>query len=34
VDPQQFALDEVNDAFRQVAEGRGRGKTVIQLVSE
>ncbi|HDS1787230.1 zinc-dependent alcohol dehydrogenase family protein [Pseudomonas putida] len=34
VDPQQFALDEVNDAFRQVAEGRGRGKTVIQLVCE
>ncbi|WP_332730455.1 zinc-dependent alcohol dehydrogenase family protein [Pseudomonas sp. ESBL2] len=34
VDPQQFALDEVNDAFRQVAEGRGRGKTVIQLASE
>ncbi|MCY1189284.1 Narbonolide/10-deoxymethynolide synthase PikA2, modules 3 and 4 [compost metagenome] len=34
VDPQQFALDEVHDAFRQVAEGRGRGKTVIQLVSE
>lgn len=34
VDPQQFALDEVNDAFRQVAEGRGRGKTVIQVVSE
>ncbi|HBK49296.1 MAG TPA: quinone oxidoreductase [Pseudomonas sp.] len=34
VDPQQFALDEVNDAFRQVAEGRGRGKTVIQLISE
>ncbi|ANC82010.1 zinc-dependent alcohol dehydrogenase family protein [Pseudomonas putida] len=34
VDPQKFALDEVNDAFRQVAEGRGRGKTVIQLVSE
>lgn len=34
VDPQQFALDELNDAFRQVAEGRGRGKTVIQLISE
>ena len=34
VDPHQFALDEVNDAFRQVAEGRGRGKTVIQLVSD
>ncbi|WP_236225459.1 zinc-dependent alcohol dehydrogenase family protein [Pseudomonas pseudonitroreducens] len=34
VDHQQFALDEVNDAFRQVAEGRGKGKTVIQLVSE
>lgn len=34
VDPQQFALDEVNDAFRQVAQGRGRGKTVIQLISE
>lgn len=34
VDHQQFALDEINDAFRQVAEGRGKGKTVIQLVSE
>ncbi|MCE5977852.1 zinc-dependent alcohol dehydrogenase family protein [Pseudomonas sp. JR33AA] len=34
VDPQQFALEEVNDAFRQVAQGRGRGKTVIQLISE
>lgn len=34
VDPQQFALDEVNDAFRQVAEGRAQGKTVIRLVNE
>lgn len=34
VDPQQFALDEVNEAFRQVAEGRGQGKTVIRLVNE
>ncbi|WP_144173927.1 zinc-dependent alcohol dehydrogenase family protein [Pseudomonas sp. Kh13] len=34
VDQQQFTLDEVNDAFRQVAEGRGKGKTIIQLVSD
>ncbi|MCY1433241.1 Phenolphthiocerol synthesis polyketide synthase type I Pks15/1 [compost metagenome] len=34
VDQQPFALDEVNEAFRQVAEGRGKGKTVIRLVSE
>lgn len=34
VDQQQFALDEVNEAFRQVAEGRGQGKTVIRLVNE
>lgn len=34
VDPQYFALDEVNQAFHQVAEGRGKGKTVIRLVSE
>lgn len=34
VDQQHFVLDEVNEAFRQVAEGRGMGKTVIQLVSE
>lgn len=34
VDQQLFALDEVNDAFRQVAESRGKGRTVIQLVSE
>lgn len=33
VDQQQFALDEVNEAFRQVAEGRGQGKTVIRLVN-
>jgi len=34
VDQQHFALPDVNEAFRQVAEGRGKGKTVIQLVSE
>lgn len=34
LDPQYFALDEVNQAFHQVAEGRGKGKTVIRLVSE
>lgn len=34
VDQQQFALDEVNEVFRQVAEGRGQGKTVIRLVNE
>ncbi|AVD82957.1 quinone oxidoreductase [Pseudomonas sp. SWI6] len=34
VDRQRFALDEVNDAFRQVAEGRTKGKTIIQLPSE
>jgi NADPH:quinone reductase-like Zn-dependent oxidoreductase len=34
VDQQHFELPEVNEAFRQVAEGRGKGKTVIQLVSE
>lgn len=34
VDRQHFALPDVNEAFRQVAEVRGKGKTVIQLVSE
>ncbi|MQG95007.1 zinc-dependent alcohol dehydrogenase family protein [Pseudomonas sp. MN1F] len=34
VDQQHFALAEVNEAFRQVAGGRSKGKTVIQLVSE
>ncbi|MDP9689812.1 UNVERIFIED_ORG: NADPH:quinone reductase-like Zn-dependent oxidoreductase [Pseudomonas mohnii] len=34
VDQQWFALDKVNDAFRQVAQGRAKGKTIIQLVSE
>lgn len=34
VDQQPFALADVNEAFRQVATGRGQGKTVIQLVSE
>lgn len=35
VDQQHFALSDVNEAFRQVAEGRGKGKgkTVIQFVS-
>jgi len=34
VDEHHFALPDVNEAFRQVAEGLGKGKTVIQLVSE
>jgi len=34
IDQQPFGLNEVNEAFRQVAEGRGKGKTVIHLVSE
>ncbi|MFJ4111977.1 zinc-dependent alcohol dehydrogenase family protein [Pseudomonas sp. NPDC089758] len=34
VDEHHFALSEVNAAFRQVAEGLGKGKTVIQVVSE
>ncbi len=34
IDQQQFGLNAVNEAFRQVAEGRGKGKTVIHLVSE
>lgn len=34
VDQQPFTLADVNEAFRQVAEGRGQGKTVIRLVSE
>ncbi|MGA5585187.1 zinc-dependent alcohol dehydrogenase family protein [Pseudomonas siliginis] len=32
VDQQHFAPHDVNEAFRQVAEGRGRGKTVIEFV--
>lgn len=34
LDPQQFVLDDINEAFRQVAEGLGQGKTVIQLLGE
>ncbi|MGY4526984.1 zinc-dependent alcohol dehydrogenase family protein [Pseudomonas sp. TE21394] len=34
VDPRQFALADVNEAFCQVAEGRGTGKTVIRLSSD
>jgi len=34
VGQQSFALAEVNEAFRQAAEGRGKGKTVIQLANE
>ncbi|WP_432669326.1 zinc-dependent alcohol dehydrogenase family protein [Pseudomonas umsongensis] len=34
VDQRHFELPDVNEAFRQVAEGRGKGKTVIQLVNE
>ncbi|MEE9680984.1 zinc-dependent alcohol dehydrogenase family protein [Pseudomonas moraviensis] len=33
VDQQHFAPHDVNEAFRQVAEGRGRGKTVIEFVA-
>jgi NADPH:quinone reductase-like Zn-dependent oxidoreductase len=33
VDQQYFALQDVNEAFRQVAEGRGKGKTVIEFVA-
>ncbi|MDY7067660.1 hypothetical protein PsexTeo8_41500 [Pseudomonas extremaustralis] len=33
IDQQPFGLNDVNEAFRQVAEGRGKGKTVIHLVS-
>ncbi|UST87794.1 zinc-dependent alcohol dehydrogenase family protein [Pseudomonas siliginis] len=32
VDQQHFAMQDVNEAFRQVAEGRGKGKTVIEFV--
>lgn len=34
VDQRQFALADVNEAFRQVAQGRGTGKTVIRLSSD
>jgi NADPH:quinone reductase len=34
VDQRHFELHEINQAFRQVAKGRGKGKTVIRLVSE
>lgn len=34
VDSHRFGLHEVNEAFRQVAEGSGVGKTVIDLVGE
>ncbi|MGG5872237.1 zinc-dependent alcohol dehydrogenase family protein [Pseudomonas peli] len=33
VDQQRYKLHEVNEALRQVAEGRGKGKTVIELLS-
>jgi NADPH:quinone reductase-like Zn-dependent oxidoreductase len=33
VDQQHFAPQDVNEAFRQVAEGRGKGKTVIEFVA-
>ncbi|MDF3135260.1 zinc-dependent alcohol dehydrogenase family protein [Pseudomonas extremaustralis] len=33
IDQQPFGLNDVNEAFRQVAEGRGKGKTVVHLVS-
>lgn len=32
VDQQHFAPQDVNEAFRQVAEGRGKGKTVIEFL--
>ncbi|WP_392397547.1 zinc-binding dehydrogenase [Pseudomonas mediterranea] len=31
VDSRRFGLGEVNDAFVQVAEGRGQGKTVVEI---
>lgn len=34
VDQRHFELHEINEAFRQVAEGRGKGKTVIHLVND
>ena len=34
MDKQYFALDEVNEAFRLVADGSGKGKTVIWFVSD
>lgn len=34
VDDHRFGLHEVNEAFRQVAEGSGVGKTVIDLLDE
>jgi NADPH:quinone reductase-like Zn-dependent oxidoreductase len=33
VNQQRYELHEVNEALRQVAEGRGKGKTVIELLS-
>lgn len=33
VDEHRFTLDDVNDAFHQVAKGIGRGKTVVELAS-
>ncbi|WP_051600455.1 zinc-dependent alcohol dehydrogenase family protein [Pseudomonas moraviensis] len=33
VDQQHFAPQDVNEAFRQVVEGRGKGKTVIEFVA-
>ncbi|BBP62580.1 hypothetical protein PHLH5_01210 [Pseudomonas sp. Cab53] len=34
VDPRRFGLGQVNDAFAQVAEGRGQGKTVVEIDAE
>ena len=31
VDQTRFGLEDVNEAFAQVAEGRGKGKTVVQI---
>ena len=34
VDQTRFGLEDVNEAFAQVAEGRGQGKTVVELGAE
>jgi NADPH:quinone reductase-like Zn-dependent oxidoreductase len=34
IDQTRFGLGEVNEAFAQVAEGRGKGKTVVEIGAE
>lgn len=34
VDPHRFGLGDVNEAFAQVAQGRGQGKTVVEMAGE